>query len=163
MLSLTIQGLDSSIRQLFPTLTLVATRLVCLDREGGIEEQHTLLRPMREVARRGDRFAQITLQLLVYIHQRRWRRYAILHRETQTMCLIDIMIRILTNNHHAHLVKRTQIKRTKDLTRRRETLRSTIRLAHKMGEQLEIWFVKLGLQDLSPTLVNTHGHGCSVV
>ena len=61
------------------------------------------------------------------------------------MCLIDIMVWILTNNHHTHFVKGAKVKGTEDLPRWRKTLRSTISMAHKISQQLEVGFIKFGL------------------
>ena len=159
--SLIIKGLYSSVREFLPTFSLMTTRFVSFHREGGIKQEYPLFSPMGKVARRRDWFAQIAVEFLINIDQRWWSRHTLLHREAKPMCLIYIMIGVLPDNHHAHFVKRTKVKSTKNMLCRWETLARGISMAHKVGEQLEVRFVELGLQDLSPALVNTHIHRVS--
>ena len=57
MLTLPIKCLYSRIRQFFPTFALMATCLMRLDSKRSIKQKHTLLCPMRQIARRRNRFA----------------------------------------------------------------------------------------------------------
>ena len=60
------------------------------------------------------------------------------------------MIRVLTDNHHLHLVKRTEVEGIEDEVARREAQLMAILLAHGIGEAGEVWHVKLLAQILLP-------------
>ena len=57
MFALFVEGLDYSVGQFFPSLSLMATRSVCLYGKGGVEQEDTLVSPPLQVAGCGDGFA----------------------------------------------------------------------------------------------------------
>ena len=70
---LTRHHFDHRICELLPAAPLMACRLAHLYRQHAVQQQHALLRPMREVAVAWRIDAKIGSQLLVYIDEA-WRR-----------------------------------------------------------------------------------------
>ncbi len=96
---------DGLVGEILPANLLVAARLVVLDREHGIEQQHPLCRPAAQVAMRSRRDAQVLLQLLIYILQRRRNAAAARNRKTEPHSLPRIVVGILPQNDHFDLLK----------------------------------------------------------
>ena len=67
----------------------------------------------------GGKMAEIILQLLIYIDQRRWNFHPRLYTKTKPMCLSHIVVRVLSDNYYLYLRKRCQMQRRKNLIRRR--------------------------------------------
>ena len=154
---------NSSIGEFLPAFVLMAACAVRLDGEGGIEQQGSLFRPTGEVARCGDRLAEVTVEFLVDIIQRRRDRHVLRYRETEPLRLPDFVVRVLPDNDHTDTIERAYIKGTEDLCGRGKTLPRAVRLTHKLREQLEIRFVELGLQNLTPTFFDTDVHNQSTI
>ena len=158
VITLFVEGRNGSIGEFLPTFVLMASGAVRLYGKGGVEQQDTLFRPTGEVARCGYRLAEVAVEFLVDIIQRRRYRYPLADRETEPLRLPEFMVRVLPDDDHADTVERTYIKGTEDLCGRRETLPRAVRLTHKLREQLEVRFVELGLQDLAPTFFYAYIH-----
>ena len=67
--SLIIKRLYGCVSQFFPPLSLVTPCFVSFYSQSGIEQQNTLLCPMREVTGSGNWFAEIAVEFLVNINQ----------------------------------------------------------------------------------------------
>lgn len=163
MLPMVIEYTDSRVGEFFPTFVLMTAWVVCFNGQCGIEEQDTLIRPTLEIPRRGYRLAQIAVNLLVDIHQRWWNRHTVIDRETESVRLTDIVVRVLPDDDNAHVVERTRVESIKNQTCRRKALMGLIGVAHKRGQQLEIRFVELGLQYLTPTFFYFNLHKLSLL
>ena len=82
--------------------------------ECGIQQQYSLLCPSCKVAGVWDRRAEVELYLLEDVLQRWWKRYAVAHREAQSVSLSRFVIRVLSDDDHFHLVERTQVEGVED-------------------------------------------------
>lgn len=158
IITLFVEGSDGGIGEFLPAFVLMAASAMRLYGKGGVEQQDTLFRPTGEVARCGYRLAEVAIEFLVDIIQRRRYRYPLADGKTEPLRLPEFMVRVLPDDDHADTVERTYIKGTEDLCGRRETLPRAVRLPHKLREQLEVRFVELGLQDLPPTFFYAYIH-----
>ena len=95
-----IESRDGLVREGLPATFLMGSGAAALDRKRGVQQQHTLLGPMRQAAVVGRRDAQVALQFAVDIGQRRRNRHAGWHRETQAVGLARAVVGILPQNHH---------------------------------------------------------------
>ena len=68
------QRLDSGIGELLPAQRGMTICLMGADGERGVQQQHPLFCPARQIARGGDRCAEVCLNLLEDILQRWWAR-----------------------------------------------------------------------------------------
>ena len=119
MLTMGGQGLNSGIGKLLPSQRRVTVSLMRPDRQRGIQKQHPLFSPARQIAGSGDGCPKVGLYLLEDVLQGRGKLDAVLHREAQPVGLTRFVIRILSDDHHLHLVERTQVEGIEyQLTRR---------------------------------------------
>ncbi len=72
----------------------------------------------------GTRNAEIALDLLVDVLQRRRHRHARLHGKAQPVRLAEAVVRVLAEDHHLHRVERRGIERGEDLRPRRKDARA---------------------------------------
>ena len=108
--TVSVEFTDCSIGKLFPTLSLMRTGLTGTDRQSGVQKQHTLLRPTRQVAAYRNRFAQVIAYLLENITERGRKRHAVVYRKAQAVRLTRLVIRILSYYDNLDLIEWTQIK-----------------------------------------------------
>jgi hypothetical protein len=149
---------DNGIGELLLSVVGVGVGLPLSHGEGGVEQQHPLVCPALQVARGGNRCTQVTLYLFIYILQRWWHFHAVVDREAKAVGLSFFMIGVLAQDDHAHAVERATVKGIKNQTGRWITPTGPILLAHIVGEQLKVGFVKLGLQHTSPAVFYTYVH-----
>ena len=64
MFSLLSQDANGGIGEFFPTLALVRSGLMGADRQGGVEQEYTLVGPTGQVSVGRDRPSQVTFNLL---------------------------------------------------------------------------------------------------
>ena len=98
-----------------PALALVRRRPGLADRQRRVEQQHTLARPVVEASVAGRRDAQVGLELLEDVLQRRRRWYPPAHREAQAVRLPGAVVRVLAQDHGLDLGVRGQVQRGEDL------------------------------------------------
>ena len=106
---------DGGVGEGLPAVPLVRAGLVRPYRQGGVEQQHALPRPAVEVASQGDGHPDVGMQLLEDVDQRGRELYAGLHRETESVGLPRLVVRVLPENHHLHLVKRREVEGVENL------------------------------------------------
>lgn len=152
------QHFNGGIGELLPASALMRTGLVRPYCQSGVEEQHALLGPTGEVTAYGNRCAQVTLNFLKDILQRRRKRYPVIHGKAQAMCLAWTMIRILTDDDDFHLVEGTKIKSIEYQPSRRITRRNAIFLSHKIRQADKIVFLKFTGKLLFPAGFYLHVH-----
>ena len=150
VLALGAERADGGIGELLPAVTLMTRRLMRTHRERCVQQEHALLSPARQVARRRDRLSEVELYLLEDVLKRRRKRHACRHREAQTLRLTRLVVRVLTDNHHLHRVERTEVEGVEDERTRRIARRCGIFLAHEVGELGEIGLLKLRSDMLAP-------------
>lgn len=168
-----VERLDSGIGQFFPTFVLMAPGAMRFHGQGGVEEKNTLLRPRTEVAAhhavgqplRSETVGRkqpggcLAVDFFVDIYER-WRHLnSFRHAETQPHSLTRFMVRVLTDDDHAHAVERATVEGVEDEVGRRKNLFVGIFRADKRGEHFEIWLVKFRLQNLLPGVVDAYVHG----
>ena len=120
------------------------------DRQRGIQQQYALLGPARQIARRWNGGPQIALNLLEDILQRRGKRHAVLHRETQPVGLAGFVVGVLADDDHFHPVERAQVEGIEDELARRVASPGSILLPDDTGQLLEVRLVELALQVFLP-------------
>ena len=152
------QAAYGGIGKLFPPLTLVGTCLMGTYRECGIEQQHSLLCPTGEIARKGERHTQIILQFLEDIDQRGRELYPIVDREAESVRLPRTMIGVLPDDDHLHPVKRTEVESIENQPSGGIYGCNRIFAAHKVGEPHKIGLFKLVSQLLFPALFYLYIH-----
>src|SRR6266571_6156238 len=99
-LAFTVEHTNDGVRELLPTLVLMAAGFPGFDAERGIEQEHALLGPMGKmtVIRRLD--PQIIFQLDENILQAGRNVHSRPHRKTKAVRLIRSMVRILAEDDH---------------------------------------------------------------
>ena len=115
--ALAVEDIDHMVGEAFPAAALVATGLSFLDREHRIEQQHPLPCPRHQVAVGRTRQAEVTVQFLVDVVERRWHRDTRQHREAQAMRLAGTVIGVLAEDHHLDRVERRGVEGGKDVFR----------------------------------------------
>ena len=128
----------------------MAVGQMCPDGERGVEEQHTLTCPTGEIAICRHRLAEVGLYLLEDVDKRRRHDNALRHREAQPHGLSLLVIRILPDDHHLHLVEGTEVESVEDQMARREALLRLVFFFHLLGEAGKVRLVKLRAQVLFP-------------
>ena len=93
------------VREALPAKVLVGVCCVCLYGEHRVEQKHTLLCPRAQIAVWRNRNAEVGLQLLIDILQRRRQFYPRLYRKSKPVCLSRLMIGILPENHHTDCLR----------------------------------------------------------
>ena len=89
------------------------------------------------------RLAQVLLYFLIDIDEGGGHGDAFRHREAKSHGLPRLVIGVLTDDDHFHLVERTKVEGIEDEPARRIARITAILLAHQMGETGEIVFLKL--------------------
>ncbi len=103
-----VLGVDRAqhgVGELLPAFALVRVGLVRAHGQHGIQQQHPLLGPGDQAAVVGHVKLDVLMQFLEDIDQRRRSGHARAHRKCQPLGLVLFMIRILADDHHAHLVE----------------------------------------------------------
>ena len=154
------QGSYHRIGKLFPSMSLVACRLMCPHREGGVEQQHALRGPARKVAVCRHGSAEVELYLLEDVYQRGWGCDAVAHRERQSVCLSRLVVGVLPYYHHLHPVERAQVEGVEDEASRRIARVGGVFGPHEIGEFGEIRLFKFAAYLLQPRRFYLYFH-CS--
>lgn len=104
--------LDDGIREALPSLPLVRPGNPCPNREGGVQQQHTLLRPWLKVPGRWPGHRQVPLEFLEHVLQR-WRwRHPIRYGKAKAVRLTRSVVGVLPQDHHPHLIERCMMERS---------------------------------------------------
>ena len=136
--SATVEGGDGGIGEGFPTLSAVTESLMLTNRQTGVQEEHALLCPSRQVAALWNRRSRLGLYLLEDVLERRREGYAIVHAEAKSVCLPRAVIRVLPEDDHAHLVERRRVEGIEDEPPWRIASTRSILLSHKLRQLLEV-------------------------
>ena len=150
MLPFGSQSTDGRISKLLPAECRMAVGLMGTDCQRGVEQQHTLLGPARQITCLRNGRAQIILNLLEDILQRRWKLHPVLYRETQAVSLPRLMVRVLSDDDHLHLVKGTQVESIEDEFSWWEASAYNILLPDGIRQLLKVRFLKFSLQMFLP-------------
>lgn len=103
----------------FPALPGVCAGPSHLGGERGVEHEDALLRPVLKICRSLQGESQIGSALLKHVAQRgRPRQQWVRHAEGQAMRLTHAVVRILAEQHHAHLFWRGTLQRMPHLVQR---------------------------------------------
>ena len=121
VLAVGAEGLYRGVGELFPSFALVAGSLVCPHGERGVEQQHSLLGPARQIACRGDWCAQVELYLLENVLQGGRERHSVAYGEAEPVGLARLVVRVLADDYHLHVVERTEVEGVEYLAAWRET------------------------------------------
>ena len=144
------QSTDGGIGELLPAQRGMAVGLMGTHGQRGIEQQHTLARPPLQVAALRHRGAQVLLYLLEDILQRGRKGHTVLYREAQPVGLARLVVRVLPENDHLHLLKRTEVEGIEDEPPRRIACRRGVLLPDGCRQLLEIRLAELTAQLLFP-------------
>ena len=135
-----IEGSNHLVRESLPAFVSMRECLVRSDGENGVEQQHSLAGPPKEIrAHRVERDSQVGLEFFEDVLQaRRFGLEGIGHSEAQPDRLSVSVVGILPQNHDAHFLIRDCVQSAEDpLTRRVDPgPRSTLLVeeAHQLGE-----------------------------
>ena len=116
-----VEGRNGRVGKGLPPTALMASGLMGTHREGGIEQQHALLGPPRQVAVGGHRRSDIRGYLLEDIDERGGHHDTAGHGETESHGLPLLVIRVLPDDDHLDLVEGTQVEGIEDELSRRIT------------------------------------------
>lgn len=152
------QRLNSGIGKLLPPQLRVTVGLMSANGKRCIQQQHALLGPTGEIARCGDRCTKVGLNLLEDILQRGRKLDTVLNRETQSVCLSWLVIGVLTDNHHFHLVERTQVKGIKYQFAWGIARSSLILLSHSLSKLRKVRLFKLATKVSLPRFLYLYCH-----
>ena len=119
-LALLRQPLDGTVGEALPSVVLMRARGVLAYRQRGVQQQHTLLCPLLQVAAGRGHKPHVVMQLLEDVDERLRERHAVLHRETQPVGLSHLVVGVLPDDHHLHLVKRRAVEGVEDAVARRK-------------------------------------------
>ena len=154
------QRLDGGIRKGIPAEARMAVGEVGTHGERGVEQQHALPGPAREVAVRWNWRSQIVVYLLEYVDERWWHQHTVGHRETQSHGLSGFMVGVLSEDDHFHLVERAQAEGIEDTLSGRITGVLLVLLPHGIDEAGKIRLVKLCTYILLPRFFYLYFHIC---
>ena len=132
--------------------------LMCSNGQGGVEQQYALFCPTCQIPTQRNGCSKVVLYLLEDVLQRRRKHHPVVHRETQAVGLSWFMIRILSDNHHLHLVERTEIEGIEDQSARWVTGGGIVLLSYPLGQLREIRLLKLLLQMPLPRFLYLYIH-----
>ena len=144
-MGLFIQNTDLCVRKLLPADPSVGICLMGAHSQHCIQKQYALLCPFFQISIVGYITAAVLLQFLVNIHQGRRNLHIRLHRKTQAVSLSVIVIRILSQYDHFHLVQGGKMKCIENIVRCGEYLSCLVFLPHLREQLFIIWFSELRL------------------
>lgn len=127
-------------------------------RERGVEQQHTLSGPPAEVARRRHRRSCVRTHLPEYVHERRRHRHPVGHRKTHARGLPYVVIRILAENDHFHLVERAGIESREYTRSRRKHLPGCVFRPYEIRKASKTFRLPLRCQCALPRFFYFHIH-----
>mmetsp|Transcript_19034 Transcript_19034/g.39104 ORF Transcript_19034/g.39104 Transcript_19034/m.39104 type:complete len:260 (+) Transcript_19034:41-820(+) len=114
-----VDGPDDLVRQIFPTLFLVAVCLALSHRQDVVDHQHPLPGPTLEVTVGRDRVkgrdVRVVLQLLVDVPERRGGLDAPADGKAEAVGLPGPVVRVLPHDHQLDIGKGTKVQRGKDV------------------------------------------------
>ena len=118
---LSVDGGDHGVGELLPALSLMRIGLVGPHGEHGVQKQDALIRPFFQITVVGNRTAKVVVKLLIDILQGgRDIPLLRLHGKAESVRLVHVMVRILSQDHHLHLAERGKMKGVENLIRRRK-------------------------------------------
>ena len=159
-----LQSAYDVVGELFPTATLMRAGLMRPHGERSVEQQNALPRPTFEVARRRNGRADVALYLLEYVDERRRDAHSVIDRETQSVRLASVVIRVLPEYDDFRRFERALVEGVEYQSGRRKYLTIGVLCAHEVGQSDEIVAVELGLQQFAPLWVDAYLHGgCRMV
>ena len=100
------------------------------DRQNRIEHHDALLRPLDQITVVRDVTPEIIMKLLVDIYKGRGDLNSRLHGKREPVSLSRLMIRILPENNHLHLVQRRKMKGIENIPCRRIYCRRPVLLIY---------------------------------
>ena len=124
------------------------------DGEHGIQKQHAVLRPASEITAFGRLKADVVLQLLENIDQRRRLGNPVLHREAEPMRLPRAVVGVLSENDGAHVVVIGIAQGVEDVVHMRIDAARGILLLQEYAEPLIVVARKLAGQQLVPAVAD---------
>ena len=94
---------DDGVGKPAPAAVCVRICLMRAHRERRVHQQDALFCPFREIARLHDGTAQIVVQFLHHVFQRRGLRNAVMNGETKAVCLSFVVVGVLPQKHRFHV------------------------------------------------------------
>ena len=130
------------VREDLPAEALMARSLPGLHSQTAVEQKHPPLCPRTQIAAVRRRNAAVSLQLRENIPQRRRQLHAGFYRKRQSIGLSRLMIRILSQDHDPHRLRRRKPERGKQRLARRINCLPRIRLVHPLRERRPVRLFK---------------------
>lgn len=158
------EALDDGVGKLLPADAGVACRHVGTDRERCVQEQDSLVRPAFEVPVRGRRNAQVVVEFLEYVDERRGRLDTHGHREAQAVRLAGIVVGILPDDDRLDLVHGAVVECGENLgTRRVHNVMLRFLLQELVFNLFEIRLLELVGEQMEPRFFEFYCHSLSLL
>ena len=151
-----IHRLDDRVGEGFPALALVRVGLVGAHRQHGIQQQHAPLGPRHQMPVVGDAKTNIVAQLFVDIHQGGRGRHARAHREGQSVGLARLVVGVLPDDHHAHVLVGRVVQGVEHVRAGWVHGVFAAFFAYKLIQGLVVGFVLFGAQRGHPAIGDRH-------
>ena len=158
MFSFPGQACNDSIREAFPTFSLMRTRLMRSDGERRVQQEHPLSGPTSQASCRRYGTSQVIMDFFEYVLQRRREGCPVCHGEAQAFRLTRFMIGILSQQDHLHLFKGTKVEGIEDERARRIAGALLIFGTHKFCQFLKIGGIEFILQAIGPRCFYLYVH-----
>ncbi len=158
VLSLGVEATDDGVGERLPTMPLMRSGTVRADGQDGVEQQHALIGPTREIAARGARSAEVVGDLFEDVLKRGGKGRAVLHREAEPVRLAGLVVGVLTDDDHLDAVEGTVRKGVEDVRSGGIDRRLAVLLAHEIGQFHEIVFLKFAGQTRFPARLHFYVH-----
>ena len=111
-----------------------------------------------EASALGHGRAKVGLDFLEYVDERRRKGHSIVHREAQPLRLARLVVRVLADDYHLHLVKRAQVEGVEYQPSRRVTRALAVLVADKRRKRGEVRLFKLRADVPFPAIFYLHVH-----
>ena len=139
-------------------MSTMTESLMLAHTQTSVQQEHALLSPSRQVATLGYGSTCLSLNLLEDVLKRGRKLHPIIHTEAEPVCLIRFMIRVLPQDNHPHLIKRSSIKGIEYQFSRRVTNAGAILRANELCQFLKVWLLKFFIKTSLPALFNPYIH-----
>ena len=158
MFTLKAECTDGGIGERLPAKSLMAVGLMGTYCQRSVHEQHTLLLPSRKITACRNRCTEVVVYLLKDVLQGWRHRHSVGNREAQPHCLPWLMIRVLSDDDHLHLVVGAQVEGVEYQLSRGIACRCGIFLAHEVDQVDEVGFFKFLYKMSFPRFFHFHVH-----
>src|SRR5690606_11381582 len=150
--------LDDAAGEPLPALAPVGVGLPAPHRQHGVEQQDALASPVLQAAVVRDRAADVLVELLEDVWQRRRRRDPGLHRKAQAVSLSRPVVRVLAQDHHFGIGVGRVVKGVENVVHVGVDRVAAVLLDQERPERLVVGLLELVRQQLGPVVLEHRRH-----